>query len=277
MCSFFIKKFLLSWIFYKFNKVQWFLCLVYREKKISITIPAYNEERLIIPTLMGIPEYVDKIFVIDDGSEDSTPELVQELKDSRIILIKLKENRGVGNAIKLGYFESLKYDIDIVAVVGGDHQFDLEQLHLLLDPIVDDEADYTKGNRFLVDAKEVMPNKRYFGNIILSILTRMASGKHDIFDTQDGFTAISKKVIKTVNWDIFWDGYGYVSDFIIKIAAYGFRVKDIPRRSIYLENEKQSKIVVSNYIKNNFFMILKGWWWRITNRKMIKNQLKNQN
>jgi len=251
--------------------------LVYKGKRISLTIPAYNEERLIIPTIMGIPDFVDKVFVIDDGSKDLTPELVQRLKDPKIKLIKLEKNLGVGNAIKVGYIASLKHNIDIVAVVGADHQFDLEQLPSFLDPIVNDEADYTKGNRFLVDAKEVMPNKRYLGNIFLSILTRMASGVHTIFDTQDGFTAISKKVIETVDWDLFWDGYGYVSDFIIKIAAYGYRIKDIPRRSIYIEGEKQSKIVISKYIKRSFSMILKGWMWRIRNQKKIRNKLKEKN
>jgi len=250
--------------------------LVYKGKTISITIPAYNEERLIVPTLIGIPDYVDKVFVIDDGSEDSTPKLVQKLNNPKITLIKLEKNQGVGNAIKLGYLASLKQDIDIAAVVGADHQFDLDQLHLFLDPIINDEADYTKGNRFLVDAKDVMPNKRYFGNILLSILTRWASGVHTIFDTQDGFTAISKKVIETVNWDLFWGGYGYVSDFIIKIAAYGFRIKDVPRRSIYIEGEKQSQIVISRYIKRNFLMILKGWWWRIFHQRKIKSDLKSK-
>ncbi len=250
--------------------------MVYKSKTISITIPAYNEERLIVPTLMGIPDYVDKVFVIDDGSEDSTPNLVQKLNNPKIILIKLDKNQGVGHAIKLGYLTSLKHNIDIVVVVGADHQFDLEQLHLFIDPIINDEADYTKGNRFLVDAKEVMPYKRYVGNIFLSILTRMASGVHTIFDTQDGYTAISKKVIETVNWDLFWDGYGYVSDFIIKIAAYGFRIKDVPRRSIYIEGEKQSKIVISRYIRKNFLMILKGWWWRIFHQRKIKSDLKTK-
>ncbi len=263
--------------FYKIKQISWVYYLVYKGKRISITIPAYNEERLIIPTIMGIPDYVDKVFVIDDGSEDLTPNLVQKLGNPKINLIKLDKNQGVGNAIKVGYLTSLKHNIDIVAVVGADHQFDLEQLHLLLDPIINDEADYTKGNRFLVDAKEVMPNKRYIGNILLSILTRMASGVHSIFDTQDGFTAISKKVIETVDWNLFWDGYGYVSDFIIKIAAYGFRIKDVPRRSIYIEGEKQSKIVISRYIKRNFLMILKGWHWRILHQRKIKKSKNKEN
>ena len=250
--------------------------LVYKGMKIAVTIPAYNEERLIIPTLKGIPDYVDKVFVIDDGSKDLTANLVQAYDDPRVNLIKLAKNQGVGNAIKVGYIASLQYNMDIVAVVGGDHQFELEQLFLLLDPIVNDEADYVKGNRFLVDAKEVMPNKRYFGNIFLSILTRMASGVHTIFDTQNGFTAISKKVIETVDWHIFWNKYGYVSDFIIKIAAYGFRIKDAPHRSVYLEGEKQSKIIISKYIKLNLAMILKGWLWRIFHQRKIRNVLKEK-
>jgi len=271
-----VKKFLKIVDFYKFNKYLRTFYLVYKGKKISIIIPAYNEERLIIPTIMGIPDLVDKVFVIDDGSKDLTPDLVQRLDDPKINLIKLEKNQGVGNAIKVGYIASLQHNMDIVAVVGADHQFDLEQLPLLLDPIVNDEADYTKGNRFLVDAKEVMPNKRYFGNIFLSILTRMGSGVHKIFDTQDGFTAISRKVIETVDWNLFWDEYGYVSDFIIKIAAYGFRIKDAPRRSIYLEGEKQSKIVISKYIKRNFFMILKGWMWRIIHQRKLKRNRKDK-
>ena len=247
---------------------------MYRGKRISIIIPVHNEENLIIPTLMGIPNYVDKIIVIDDGSEDSTRSLVLSYDDERVELIALGENKGVGNAVKVGYIGSLQYNIDIVVAIGGDHQFDLENLPLLLDPIVDDEADYVKGNRFLVDAKEVMPNKRYFGNIFLSMLTRMASGVRTIFDTQDGFIAISRKVIETVDWDIFWNGYGFVSDFIIKIAAYGFRIKDIPIRTIYLKGIKQSQIVISRYIMRSLPMILKGWLWKILHQRKIRKKLK---
>jgi len=244
---------------------------VYKGKRISIVIPAYNEERLIIPTLMSVPKYIDLVFVVDDGSEDMTSNNVESYKkqDSRIKLIKLEKNRGVGFAIKTGYLTSIKYDIDIVAILSGDHQCDAEFLPFLLDPIVNDEADYTKGNRFLVDAKEIMPNKRYLGNIFLSILTRLASGNHSIFDTQNGFSAISRKVIETIDWDLCWDRYGYVSDFTVKLATYGFRIKDIPVRSIYIKGERQSQIIISNYIKIFFPMIFKAWLWR------IKFQLKN--
>lgn len=250
--------------------------MVYKDNTISLVIPAYNEERLIIPTLMGVPEYVDKVFVINDCSLDSTAQLVSNYDDPRIKIVNISENKGPGNAIIEGYIESLKDNIDIVTVCGADHQFDLEQLPFLLDPIIRGEADYVKGNRFLVDAKEVMPDKRYFGNILLSLLTRCASGCHDIFDTQDGFTAISKKVLNTVDLDLFWHGYGYVSDFIIKIAAYGFKIKDAPRRSIYIEGERQSQIKISKYVKNNLPMILKGWVWRIFNQRKLNKIRKSK-
>jgi glycosyltransferase involved in cell wall biosynthesis len=224
--------------------------------------------------LIGIPNYVDKIIVIDDYSEDSTRSLVLNYEDERLELISLGENKGVGNAVKVGYKGSLQYNIDIVVAIGGDHQFDLEQLPSLLDPIVDDEADYVKGNRFLVDAKEVMPNKRYFGNIFLSMLTRMASGVRTIFDTQGGFIAVSRKVIESIDWDNFWHGYGFVSDFIIKIAAYGFRIKDVPIRAIYLKGIKQSQIVISRYIMRILPMILKGWLWKILHQRKLRKKLK---
>ena len=66
----------------------------------------------------------------------------------------------------------------------------------------------------------------------------------------------------------------FVSDFIIRIAAYGFRIKDIPRRAIYIEGIKQSQIVISRYIKRSLPMILKGWSWRILHQRKIRKKLK---
>jgi glycosyltransferase involved in cell wall biosynthesis len=191
--------------------------------------------------------------------------------DTRVKLIQHKENKGPGQAIITSYLAGLEDDMDIVVTIGGDHQFDLLEMTSLIDPIIDGEADYIKGNRFLVDAKEVMPIKRFIGNIVLSLMTRWAAGVRTIFDTQDGFVAISKDVIDIVDWDLFWKGYGYPSDFIIKIATYGFRNKDAPRRSIYLPGEKQSQIKIIKYIRKVAPMIIKGYFWRLKNkRKMNK-------
>jgi hypothetical protein len=84
----------------------------------------------------------------------------------------------------------------------------LEQVHDFLDPLIDGEADYAKGNRFLIEKSifEDMPRIRLVGNSIISLLTKVASGYYKIFNIVDGYTAITKHAIDLVNWDKAWKG-----------------------------------------------------------------------
>ncbi|MHA1222957.1 MAG: glycosyltransferase family 2 protein, partial [Candidatus Heimdallarchaeaceae archaeon] len=188
---------------------------------------------------------------------------LKQESDKRIHLIHHKKNVGPGGAIITGYLKSSEMNNDITVVIGGDNQMDQSEMYKIIDPIIDGKADYTKGNRFLVDAFEVMPFKRVIGNISLSILTVLCAGTFHIFDTQDGYTAISKEVIDKVDWDIACHGYGYVSDFIIRIATYGFRILDVPRRSIYLPGVRQSQIVIGKYIKRIFPILFNALKWKL--------------
>ena len=101
---------------------------MFGEKKISLVIPAHNEERLIGPTLEGVPETIDRVYVIDDASQDSTCEVVQRHaeRDQRVVLLRHGVNKGVGAAIITGYLQSSADDFDIAVVVGGDNQMPLE-------------------------------------------------------------------------------------------------------------------------------------------------------
>ena len=168
---------------------------MYKDNKIALVIPALNEERLIGATLEAVPETIDRIYVIDDGSEDQTAEIVRKRGeiDPRVELLQHDENQGVGAAIITGYLQASTDDYDISVVVGGDHQMPLEVVDELLEPIVRGEADYTKGNRFLMPSVglEGMPWTRFIGNAIISIMTKMASGYYKIYDVVDGYTALS--------------------------------------------------------------------------------------
>ncbi|MBS3097300.1 glycosyltransferase family 2 protein [Candidatus Woesearchaeota archaeon] len=241
---------------------------MYKGKKVSLVIPAHNEQKLIKPTLENVPDSIDKIYVIDDGSTDSTVSVVKEIvgKDKRIELIQHEKNKGVGQAIITGYKKSSKDGYDITVVIGGDNQMDLKDLPNFLEPIIKGEADYTKGNRFLLggNAYTEMPGKRFFGNSMLSFITKMASGYWKIFDTQDGYTAITKEAIDRVDWKKAWKGYGYVGDWLVLFNVYNLKVKDVPRRAIYLEGERQSQIKIWKYIikvgprmANRFFYRMK--------------------
>ena len=143
----------------------------------------------------------------------------------------------------------------------------LNEVQNLLDPIIDKKADYTKGNRFLLGqferTVEKMPRLRFFANWIITALTKIASGFYKISDVVDGYTAINKKAIDTINWDKAWKGYGYPIDFLVRLNAYGFKVADVPRTAIYLEGERQSQIKGMDYAIKVSPMIVRNFFWRL--------------
>ncbi|MBF0524509.1 MAG: glycosyltransferase family 2 protein [Deltaproteobacteria bacterium] len=242
---------------------------MYRGKKISLVIPAYNEEKLIRPTLENLPELLDQVYVVDDCSPDNQNAVVEACskKDPRVTLLKHEVNQGPGGAIITGYLQSSLDGHDITVVVGGDNQMDLSEVTNFLDPIIDGRADYTKGNRFLLskleDTLDKMPKTRLIGNWIITGLTKVASGYYSSMDVVDGYTAISKEAIDTINWKKAWKRYGYPMDFLIRMNAYGFRCLDIPRTAIYLPGERQSQIKGFNYALRVSPMLFRNFMWRL--------------
>jgi len=240
---------------------------MYKNKKIALVIPAYNEEKLIKPTLENVPDLIDRIYVVDDASKDTMADVVLKIADGdkRVKLIQHKENQGPGGAIITGYLESSKEGYDIAVVVGGDYQMPLQEVENFLDPLIEGKADYTKGNRFYYwdKTREQMPKIRIFGNILITGMTKMASGYYKIMDVVDGYTAITKDAIDKVDWSKAWKKYGYPMDFLIRLNAYGLKVRDVPRTPIYLEGERQSQIKGPKYALRVSPMLLKGLFWRM--------------
>ena len=243
---------------------------MYREHKIGVVVPAYNEEMLIGETLNNIPAYVDKIYVVDDGSTDKTVEVVREFaeNDGRIILIRHEENKGVGAAIVSGYKKALEDGMDIVAVMAGDNQMDPAFLPSLLDPIIEGKADYAKGNRLLSpEYRRGMSKWRFFGNSILTFLTKMASGYWQLMDPQNGYTAISGQALERINLDLIYPWYGYCNDLLVKLNVYGFRVVDVPHPARY--GKEKSKIRYSKYIPKVSWLLLKDFFWRLKMKYVV--------
>ena len=248
---------------------------MYRQQKVALILTAYNEERLIRPTLESVPEIIDRVYVVDDASQDETRQIVLDYaqRDPRIELLVHEENQGVGQVIITGYLRSARDDYDITVVAGGDHQMPLDQVEDLIDPIVDGRADYTKGNRFLMpnEGLDDMPPLRFFGNALISILTKMASGYYKIFDVVDGYTAISKRALHLVDWNRAWKGYGYPMDFLVRLNTYGFIVKDVPRRAIYIEGERQSQIHGGHYALTVAPMLVRDFFWRLFTKYLVRD------
>jgi len=142
---------------------------VYKEHSIGVVIPSHNEENHVKDTIETLPDFIDKIYVVDDGSTDKTAEVVKMLTDQRIRLLQHEVNKGPGAAVVTGYEAALRDEMDIIVKMDGDNQMDPEQLPNLLDPIVEGEADYTKGNRLLSpEYRKGMSKWRFFGNSILT-------------------------------------------------------------------------------------------------------------
>lgn len=248
---------------------------MYRDKKIALVIPARNEQRLIVPTLEHVPELIDHVYVVDDCSTDHTYDVVNELakKDSRITLIQHTLNQGPGGAIISGYLRSSEEGYDLTVVVGGDYQMPLECVQDFLDPIINGEVDYTKGNRFTSGkgAFDRMPKIRLVGNMIISAMTKIASGYYKVVDVVDGYTAISKRAIDSINWNKAWKGYGYPMEFLIQLNMKGIKIRDVPRDAIYLEGERQSQIKSVKYALKVSPMLFRGFFWRIINKYLFRN------
>lgn len=189
-----------------------------------------------------MPDFVDFIVCVDDCSKDKTVEVIagyQQRQPDRVILIRLEQNEGVGGAIAAGYRWARDKGVDATAVMAGDAQMDPADLPALLDPIVADDVDYTKGNRlFTGEAWNNIPRVRYIGNGFLSMLTKIASGYWHVADSQTGYTVANLHVLQTIDLDDIYKRYGMPNDMLVKLNVYDFRVRDVPIKPIYGIGEK---------------------------------------
>jgi glycosyltransferase involved in cell wall biosynthesis len=246
---------------------------MYRGKTIAVIIPAYNEEKLIGKVIETIPAFVDHIVVVDDASQDQTGEIVKacQKKEARLTYIRHEKNEGVGGAIATGYQWVRDQGKDIGVVMAGDAQMDPQDLPKLLDPVVEGEVDYAKGNRlFTGRAWKIIPRTRYLGNAVLSFLTKIASGYWHVADSQSGYGAASLKVLETIDWDHIYRRYGMPNDFLVRLNVYQFRVRDVPVNPIYGIGE-HSGIKIYTIVFTLSFLLFKLFLWRIKEKYIIRD------
>jgi glycosyltransferase involved in cell wall biosynthesis len=245
---------------------------MYKNKVICVVVPAYNEATQIGKVITTMPDYIDHIVVIDDASTDGTPNVVRQYQDlsNRVILLEHQVNQGVGGAIATGYKWARDNSIDAAVVMAGDGQMDPLDLPILLDPIVNDEVDYTKGNRLSnEEAYKIIPKIRYFGNSILSLFTKIASGYWHVSDSQTGYTVVNKKILHTINWDEMYKRYGQPNDLLIKLNVYDFKVRDVIIKPVYNIGEV-SGIKIKKVIFTIAALLFKGFFWRLKHKYYIR-------
>ena len=247
---------------------------MYKNHKIGIVVPAYNEEKQILKVINTMPDLVDVIVITNDKSTDKTSEVVRSHSlwgTSKLILLEHEVNQGVGGAIATGYKWCRDNGIDIAVVMAGDAQMHPADLPAILDPIVDDVADYTKGNRLVTGgAFHKIPKVRFFGNAVLSLLTKIASGYWHVADSQTGYTGINAKALKAIDWDKMYKRYGQPNDLLVKLNVENMRVIDVPIEPVYNVGEVSGiKIRVVMFTINA--LLLRLFLWRLKEKYVVRN------
>ncbi len=243
---------------------------MYKEKKVAVVVPAYNEEHFIGQVIDSIPAFVDQIIVVDDGSSDRTYDHVKELSNSRIVLLRNSTNQGVGRSTINGYRKALELGSDIVVKVDADGQMPLDHLPNLLDAIVDEGYDYVKGNRFLESAPlKQMPKLRLLGNIVLTFLTKLASGYWHIFDPQNGFTAIHARCLRAIDLGQVHKRYFFENDMLVQLNIHNFRVKDVSMPAIY--GQERSGIRITSTFITFPWLLLRRFLHRIYQKYVLRD------
>ena len=240
-------------------------------KRVAVVVPAYDEETLVVETLRGIPEFVDRVYVVDDASGDGTGERAGELGDARVEVIRHERNAGVGAAIVTGYRRALEEGVDVTCVMAADNQMDPAELHELVEPVARGEVEYAKANRLVSgEAWKIIPRTRYLGNAVLSLLTKIASGYWHVADSQAGYTAISRDALERLDLDQVYPRYGFPNDMLVHLNVQNARVRDVPSRPIYHVGE-ESGIRLRSVVPRISWLLFKAFWWRLGQKYVIRD------
>ena len=206
--------------------------------KITIGIPAYNEEKNIAKIIVQLKKVADQILVCDDGSTDSTSEIAESLG---AIIIKHPKNLGYGSAIRSIFLKSREINAEILVTIDADGQHKIEDVKKVTKPIVDGQADISIGSRFLEEGDNAPKYRKLGINIITKVTNSSLSEK--ITDAQSGFRAYNNKVLQSLTPSD--SGMGISTEILIKSSNLGLKIAEVPTEIQY-EGETSSQNPISH-------------------------------
>lgn len=220
---------------------------MYREKKVLVIIPAYNESHNIEDTLQSLlnEEIAVDYLVINDCSKDNTLDILKKL-DSRYVDLPI--NLGIGGGMQTGYKYAFRNGYDIAIQMDGDGQHIPKYIKDLVDPIVNDEADLVVGSRFLNKVGFQSSRMRRFGINFLSGLIHVCCGVK-VKDVTSGFRAANRKVIELFSQN-------YAQDYpepesLVTCAVSGIRILEVP---VVMKERSGGKSSITS-LKSVYYMI----------------------
>jgi glycosyltransferase involved in cell wall biosynthesis len=235
---------------------------MYQGMRVGVVVPAHNEARLISGVITTMPGFVDHVVVVDDASSDDTASAAKAVQDPRTEVITLVENQGVGGAILVGHQRVMSLDADVSVVMAGDAQMNPDFLGALLDPIVAGEAQFTKANRFYgMGSFDGMPRHRVVGNVALSFFTKAASGYWNLFDPQNGYTAIHRAALERLPLSRIARRYEFENDLLIHLNILRVPARDVPVPAVY--GDEISGMNLTRVAPRIMRQLITGFWRRI--------------
>ena len=195
--------------------------------KITVGIPAYNEEKNIAKIILQLKKTADHIIVCNDGSTDSTSEIAESLG---AIVINHPKNLGYGGAIRSIFLKAREINTELLVTIDADGQHRVDDVNKIINPIINGESDLVIGSRFLDENEKEVPQYRRVGIKVITKVTN-ASIKNKLTDSQSGFRAYSKKVLTELNpSDV---GMGISTEILIKASSKNFRISEVPIKITY--------------------------------------------
>lgn len=242
-----------------------------KDALVAVVIPSYKVKKHILDVISHIGQEVSIIYVVDDACPEKTGAYVKSAcQDTRVRVLFHEENKGVGGAVITGYRKAVEDGVDIVIKIDGDGQMDTSYIPAFINPLVNYEADYVKGNRFYhpEDVRN-MPPVRLLGNACLSFITKLSSGYWNVFDPTNGFTAISTQVIEQLPLDKIAERYFFESDMLFRLNTLNAVVTDVPMKAIYGEEVSNLHVgkILFPFLGGNIRNTLK----RITYNYFLRN------
>ena len=238
--------------------------------RLAVVVPCFRVKEHILDVLAGIPSEVSKIYVIDDACPDGSGDFAKaNTSDSRLEFIFHEENKGVGGATISGYRKAHSDGADVVIKIDGDGQMDLSQIPRLLSPIIGGKADYSKGNRFnSLEHLSRMPRVRVLGNAVLSLFSKFSTGYWSIMDPTNGFTAIHRAALGTLEFEKLSKGFFFESDMLFRLSLADCVVRDVAMPAIYASETSNLRIfrILPVFLGKHFL----NFWKRVVYQYYVR-------
>lgn len=246
---------------------------MFRNLKVAVVVPCYNEEKLAGKTVTTMPTIVDTIIMVNDGSTDDTLNVLHQLakEDSRVIVLDNDRNHGIGYSLVNGFKHALATtDADIIGVLAGDAQCDPTYIESMLEVLDDEKLDYVKANRFFHrDALKAMPRYRQIGNIFISLLTKFSTGYYSISDTQNGYGFFTRRIMEKMDFYYIGERYDYENTMLIALSIAGGKIADVPVPAIYGDETSTIKVLPTSVRALRAVWV--GFWRRLYRKYILQS------